>query len=526
MKKFWNGMFNSIKSRIIAVFVLTMILTSATSIFILGLSSNIIEKMDDMFAANVEIERFLNDMDNVNANLTNYLVTSDSDSLLNYYRYKEILYEKAQSMFYELHGIYSQNDLIYKDIAYMVDSYLNETVAAVEAKRTDNADEYIARYAEANQITGYIRTYADRLNLNILNTNTTQYLDMSEYLNKLRTANLVLIISVILLNMLVISYLTFNMTKPIIKLAHSAEEMSRGNFDAEDVEVYSQDELSIMANAFNAMKHSIRNYIKELHNKADTESQLLEQQIENLRMQSLLADAEMKALQMQINPHFLFNTLNAGVQLAMIEGADRTSTFLDNMAKIFRYNVKSLDRKVRIKDEIDTIKAYENLFFVRFGDIMKFEYDIDESLLDIDVPPLIIQPLVENATIHGIGNLERGGVINISLYKSGGTARIGVRDNGAGMSEETRQKILKCQRFDSGISGHMTGIGIYNVVQRLRLFFNCEDVIEVMSAPGEGTTVVLKIPCKSRQAQADRPVLPAEQAGKEGGDCCVQPYGM
>jgi len=494
MKKIWNRVFNSIKSRIIAVFVLTMILASVTSIFILGLSSNIIEKMDDMFAANVEIEKFLSDMNNVNTNLTDYLVTADSDSLLNYYRYKDIFNEKAQSMFYELHGVYSQNDLIYRDIAYMVASYFNETEAAVEAKRMGDADAYIARYAEANQITGYIRTYTDRLNLNILNINTSQYLGMSENLNNLRTTNLILIISVILLNMLVISYLTFNMTKPIIKLAHSAEEMSKGNFDADDVEVYSQDELSIMANAFNTMKHSIRNYISELHNKADTESQLFEQQIENLRIQSLLADAEMKALQMQINPHFLFNTLNAGVQLAMIEGADRTSDFLDNTAKIFRYNVKSLDRKVKIKDEIDTVRAYEDLFFVRFGDVMKFEYNIDQSLLDIDIPPLIIQPLVENATIHGIGNMEKGGVINISLDKNDTVVRMSVQDNGVGMSEETRQKILKCHKFESEISGHMTGIGIYNVVQRLKLFFKCDDVIEVTSAPGKGTKVVLKIP--------------------------------
>lgn len=507
MKEIWEKIFNSIKSKIIAIFVLTTILTSASGILILGLSSNIIEKMDDMFAVNVEIDEFIHDLYEVNTNLTNYLVTSDSDSLINYYRYKDIFSEKAKSMFYEMHGIYSQNDLIYKDIAYMVDSYFNEAEAAVGAKRTDNADDYISRYTEANRITGYIRTYTDRLNLNILNINTTQYLGMSENLNKLRTTNFILIISVILLNVLVISYLTYNMTKPIIKLAHSAEEMSKGNFNTDDVEVHSQDELSIMASAFNAMKHSIRNYISELHSKADTESQLLEQQIENLRIQSLLVDAEMKALQMQINPHFLFNTLNAGVQLAMIEGADRTSTFLDSMAMIFRYNVKSLDRKVRIKDEIDTIKAYEALFVVRFGDIMKFEYDIDQSLLDIDVPPLIIQPLVENATIHGIGNMERGGVIDISIDKKDTVVRISVQDNGAGMSEETRQKVLDCQRFENDISGNTTGIGIYNVVQRLKLFFKCDDVIEVESAPGKGTKVILKIPCNSQREKANDLIL-------------------
>lgn len=389
MEIFWNRMFNSIKTRIIAVFVLTMALTSAASIFVLGLSRNIIGKMDEMFEVNVEIENFLDDMDRVNTHLTDYLVTSDSDSMLNYFRYKEIIIEKVENMFSEPHVIYDENDLIYKDIASMAQSYFNEADAAVDAKSKDNADEYIARYTEANRITGYIRTYADRLNLNILDKNTAQYLGMSENLSKLHLANLVLTISVIMLNVIVITYLTYNMTKPIINLAHSAEEISRGNFDAEDVEVFTQDELSVMANAFNAMKHSIRNYIRELHNKADTEAQLLEQQIENLRIQSLLADAEMKALQMQINPHFLFNTLNAGVQLAMMEGADRTSAFLDSMAKILRYNVKSLDRTVRIKDEIDTIKAYEDLFIVRFGDAIKFEYCIDPSLLDISVPQLV-----------------------------------------------------------------------------------------------------------------------------------------
>jgi CHASE3 domain sensor protein len=99
MKKVWKRVLHSIKSKIIAVFVLTMILAGSTSIFILGLSSNIIEKMDDMFSDNVEIKNFLSDMYNVNANLTNYLVTNDSDSLVNYYRYKDIFSEKAQNMF-------------------------------------------------------------------------------------------------------------------------------------------------------------------------------------------------------------------------------------------------------------------------------------------------------------------------------------------------------------------------------------------------------------------------------------------
>jgi two-component system sensor histidine kinase YesM len=494
MKRLSKRIFRSIKTRIILIFVLTTILTSITSVFILGLSSNIIEKMDEMFASNVELEEFLNDMHYVNTNLTNYLVTDDSDSLLNYYKFKDSFEVKTKEMFAPSQGIYSQDDLLYKDIFYMVQSYFEETEDAIDAKGLNDADKYIARYAEANQITGYIQAYVDRLNLSILDVNTNQYLSMSENLNNLRNSNIVLILSVIALNAMVITYLVYNMTKPIVKLAHSAEEMSKGNFDADDVEVYSQDELGVMANTFNAMKHSIRQYISELHNKADTESKLLEQQIENLEIQSLLVDAEMKALQMQINPHFLFNTLNAGVQLAMIEGSERTSAFLDDIAKIFRYNVKSLNRKVKIKDEMDTVRAYSNLFSVRFGEIVKFDYNIDCSLLDIDVPPLIIQPLVENATIHGIGNVETGGTIMITLERSGANVMISVSDNGVGMDEETRRKLLDCYRFESEKTGHTTGIGVYNVVKRLKLFFGCEDVIDVKSEPGKGTTITLKLP--------------------------------
>ncbi|MEX1307217.1 MAG: histidine kinase [Eubacteriales bacterium] len=485
---------SSIRTRMIVVFLITSLLTSFTSTFISSISKNLINRMEEMFTANVEIESFLSLMENVDENITDYLVSDDSDSMLNYYKNKDAFLEKATEMFDQTDGIYSENDLINKDILYMVNSYLDELDQAVAAKKLNDADGYISRYAEADQISQYIRTYADKLNLQTLDINTTQYLSMSDDLNLLFVLNMVLILSVIVLSLFVIFYLTYNLTKPIVKLADTAEEMTKGNFDADDIVVPTDDELRVMANAFNAMKHSIKQYISELHDKADTESQLLEQQIENLKMQSLLESAELKALQMQINPHFLFNTLNAGVQLAMIEGADRTSNFLDDIAKIFRYNVNSLDRIVKIKDEIDMVRAYCNMFHVRFGDAVRFNYDIDLGLFDIDVPPLIIQPFIENATIHGIGDYEDGGVISITLKREGDFAKIIIQDNGVGMDKKTVKKLTKGTEFKPEKEGHTTGIGIYNVVQRLRLFFGIEDVLEVKSAPNKGSSFTLNIP--------------------------------
>jgi len=478
----------------ISVYVLTTILMTITSVFILIISGNLITKMDDMFSANVLIEEFLQNMESVDENLADYLSTDNSDSLLEYYKKRDDFRDQAQSMYDETKSISGQDDLIFKDISNMVESYIEETDLAVESKRLGDADQYIEQYSHANQIADHIKTYADRLNLSKVRVNTLQYLGMAEDLSSLSFTNIVLIISVILLNILMITNMTYKMTQPITKLASSAGEISNGNFDIEDIEVASKDELSIMANAFNAMKHSIKDYIAELHDKADTESQLLEQQIENLKIQSLLVDAEIKALQMQINPHFLFNTLNAGVQLAMLEGAERTSCFLDDISKMFRYNVKSLSRKVKLKEEIDSIRAYSNLIYVRFGDIIKFNYNIDCSVLDMDVPPLIIQPLVENATIHGIGNLEQGGTISISIEGDKDNVHITIEDDGVGMNELTRQRILDCEVFQNEKSGHTTGIGVANVVQRLRLFFGIDDVIDIESSPNNGTKIILKLP--------------------------------
>ena len=499
---FSRRIFSSIRTRMIFVYVISTILLSITSVFILITSGNLIEKMDDMFSVNVKLKSFMTQMDVVNTHLTHYLATNNSDSQLNYYKEGERLTLMAGQLYDESSGMVSgsEDELLFKDIYYMVASYLEQTDMAVEEKRRNNADEYIARFAEASRIAGYIQNYADRLNLSKVSVNTRQYSGMSEDLNAMNSTNISLLFSVVALNILVISSMMLKITRPIDKLAGSARQISQGNFDIEDIKVTSQDELSVMAEAFNGMKHSIKEYIEALHDKAGTESQLLEQQIENLKIQSLLVDAEMKALQMQINPHFLFNTLNAGVQLAMLEGAERTSGFLEDLSSMFRYNVKSLSRTVKIRDEINSVRAYGNLFHVRFGDIIKFCYNVDCSLLDIDVPPLVIQPLVENATIHGIGNLERGGTITISLEHFEGTAQIIIEDDGVGMSEETRQRILSCHKPEDHKSGHTTGIGISNVMQRLRLFFGVHDILDIESRPGHGAKFTLKIPYRPHSA--------------------------
>ena len=121
-----------------------------------------------------------------------------------------------------------------------------------------------------------------------------------------------------------------------------------------------------------------------------------------LMMEAHLKDAQLKYLQAQINPHFLFNTLNAGAQLAMMEGADRTYDYVQNVAEFFRYNVKKGNETVTVREEIELVDNYIYILNVRFSGEIHYEKKIEESLLSIQMPGMILQPVVENCVNHGI----------------------------------------------------------------------------------------------------------------------------
>ena len=263
--------------------------------------------------------------------------------------------------------------------------------------------------------------------------------------------------------------------------------------------VTSGDEIGIMAEAFNRMTESIREHIKEINEKAVLERRLQEKEMENLIIKTNLREAELHALQSQINPHFLFNTLNAGAQLAMMEGADRACSFIENAAEMFRYNMRNLDKPVTIGDEIRNVENYMHLLDERFADKIEFILKKDENILDRRIPCMILQPIVENAYIHGISDMESQGRISLSAFSRYGCAVISIKDNGKGMSGEKIREILSggmVEETDTGgrHEGHTNGIGLNNIINRLKIFYSQDNILEIRSEPGRGTEVVLHIP--------------------------------
>jgi two-component system sensor histidine kinase YesM len=492
-----HRLFGGVRRRMVSLFLFTVLLTALSGVYVINPSMQFIKQMDEMFFDTVFLDELTENLNAVDQSLREYLTTRDSDSLLTYYEHAENLGNRSSAMKDAVKLSQTPSELIYKDIAHMIDTYIYHTDEAVRNKRGRTPDLYISDYNRAYEVAGYIKLYIDKLDQYHLEDNTRWYTTLSSNMSKLVSFNIILLAAVVLLNVFMILYITYNITAPIQDLSKAAGEIAKGNFDTEEIVVATEDEFRVMADAFNKMKHSIKEYVAQLQDKADTEARLMDQRMQNLRMQTLLNGAELKALQSQINPHFLFNTLNAVMQLATMEGADRTAVFIDNLARLLRYNVGTMDRTVSLREEIAMISAYQELFNVRFGDMRSLEFDVDESVLDAIVPPLIIQPLVENAYIHGLGEVEGKGLIRVRVKPVGGMIEISVEDNGVGMDEKTRQRLLK--HDDSGEQhdrqkGHLTGIGIDNVVNRLRMLYGVEDILDIRSEPGRGTAVILTIP--------------------------------
>jgi sensor histidine kinase YesM len=182
---------------------------------------------------------------------------------------------------------------------------------------------------------------------------------------------------------------------------------------------------------------------------------------------------------------------------AYLEGNEETSDLLVSVAGLLRYNLKRLDKPVTLYEEVSVIQQYMDIQKARFTERLQFVLDIDDTCLDTKIPGLTIQPIIENAVIHAIEPKEDGGVIRLRIKDSIEMVNIEIEDDGSGMDEHKIEQILKENPIQS--EGHSTGIGFSNVVKRLRLYFEYENVIQIQSKAGNGTKVILEIP-KSKES--------------------------
>lgn len=435
------------------------------------------------------LQRYLrmNDVSNLSgqtvALLNEYMLAPDEGKLHAFQRGKERLLE-ARSQLAELRT--SENDITLTNYMNMIDSLTETADSTILYMQQMNKEQSNKRFDESTRIAKYLsETTLDLMNID-LNTYDEFYRGMIEKSSALKQLGFFILGLSTLLLLLMAYWLSVSITRPILKLTHAAKQLSRGRFD-QRIEIASEDEISFLAKTFDRMRININNLISEIQHNAQLESELKENK---LRLQ----ESQLRSLQSQINPHFLFNTLDTLSKKAYLEGAEETSDLIANVADLLRYNLKRLDRSVTLREEIDVLLRYMEIQKARFTDRLQFEIVVDEALLHIRVPSLTLQPIIENAVIHAVEPLEEGGTIRFRVHgDEAQQVNVVIEDNGTGMSESTIRRILE-EHTDDEPEGHSTGIGFSNVVRRLRLFYGYDDIIDIRSKQGQGTTVVLRLP--------------------------------
>ncbi len=452
-------------------------------------------QIETMFEKHIylsEIEQTITEMDE---NLLGFL-TSKSSTKLNDYN---IGSQRLEGLF-DKNGpeIFNRNDLIMKNIHNLSDAYLDFGEAAISDKRQRNVFRYYENYKRSKEIKTYILDYIDSLNNLQLSVNSLAYLDLVDQIYLLQTITIVIIVILIIISLIVVYLITSRMARPFGQLGYAAEEISKGNFDTDDIHIEHNDEFKLLAIAFNKMKNNIKEHIDELKYKAEMEARLKDEQLKNIRMEHLLDSARLYALQSQINPHFLFNTINAGVQMSIMERATRTGQFLESMSRLFRYNIQKMDSVCSLDEEIKNISDYYDLLKVRFGHRIRFDLEVDPRTLDKRVPPLILQPMVENAYVHGLSGIEEGGTIKVSTSYSDEEVLVVIEDDGRGLDKETIAKILSRETPDQkelkNKIREQGGIGVKNVRDRLELFFHKNDIMEIEGEPNGGVRILMHLP--------------------------------
>ena len=476
--------------KITVIYILSSVLILGVNLSLLIGISTVSSRLQRTYEDNLYLNEISNSLDKVQDSMTRYLNSKSSDALEEYYlsdqEFRNII-EGLNSGITD-----SSYDLMQRNIKNMSDDYLDLVSQAIEAKRGRNVEKYRLRYESATEMYNYINIYIESLNNRQFEDNSKTYSEISVSLRSMQNVSLVVMFVVILLNVFAIVNYTGRLIKPLRTLSESANEVAKGNFDVDLPRVESKDEIGVVTSAFNKMVVSIRNYISQIRENMENERRHKEKE---LMMETHLKDAQLKYLQAQINPHFLFNTLNAGAQLAMMEGADKTYEFVQNMSEFFRYNVKHSDEPILLKDEIDLVDHYMFIINVRFAGEIRFIKQIDEDVLNVHIPGMILQPLVENAVNHGVRNVDYDKVITVSVRKDGSEVCVSVKDNGIGMSQETINDILTGNSKKHSDSMDSNGVGLDNVIERLRIFLDRDDVMEIISEGEEkGTEFIFRLP--------------------------------
>lgn len=300
--------------------------------------------------------------------------------------------------------------------------------------------------------------------------------NVKELLSKSRQAQSVYVLTAIILVIVALLFSRFmarSITLPIQKLRDSMKKVQEGDFSVSDVVVDSKNEIGSLTKSFDVMTHRIH--------------ELMEQ---NVHEQEEKRKSELKALQSQINPHFLYNTLDSIIWMAEGKKNEEVVLMTASLARLLRQSISNEDEVVPIANEVEYARGYLTIQKMRYKDKLEFQIEVDSSILYIPLIKLVLHPIIENAIYHGLKYKESKGLLIVKGFMKDGNAVLQVIDDGVGMDEETLAHIYDKHK----VNYHSNGVGVYNVQKRLKLYYGEDYGITYTSELGKGTTATITIP--------------------------------
>lgn len=380
------------------------------------------------------------------------------------------------------------------DNAY--DVYREKWLQAIDY-RERNILTYYEPYYEGERINKYVDEYIQDLLYISLGEGRTMYNQLTQEAVVMRRISMLMIFGSSVFALIVGALFVNNMVKPIKALAKASVRMASGELDIEPVHIDTEDEIRWLTDSFNHMRMSLSDYVESLKQKVLIEKKLHEEELAVVQMEQLLKEAEFLALQSQINPHFLFNTLNTISRTAMFEEANDTMKLIQALSDIFRYRLRSENNLVTLKEELWIVDAYVYLQKFRFKERIRYDLEMPEELDTFELPVFTLQPLVENAIIHGIEPKIEGGCLRIKITHCRDAVVIKITDTGVGISKNQCQELLKASELK-----HRQHIGVSNVLHRFRLTFQEQGSVRILSRLGYGTSFQFKIQLKKEAKDA------------------------
>ena len=396
----------------------------------------------------------------------------------------------------ELHNLLEDANLVVAKLESLTDSQKNSANLESVKKYLNNLEDYVARIEEniqaGNKYEDNIEIWENDIQIvtSLLRETIFQYIyyeirdiqsSSAEYQNFFMTMIRFsfLAFGIILLLIVFLSYyIPLSITQPVTELCEVTDQVAKGDLSVRST-ASGGAEVNMLSDSLNAMIDKINDLLERI-----------------TKEQVRLRKAEFELLQSQINPHFLYNTLDTIIWLAESGEQEEVVSMVGSLSDFFRTSLNQGKEVVSIREEIMHVRSYLEIQQVRYRDILEYEIDVAEELDPYLIPKITMQPLVENALYHGIKNKRGVGKITVTGKPEKHYFLLQISDNGIGMTDERMAEVK--EGIEKRLSSEKNIYGLYNVNERIRLNFGEEYGVHISSVYGEGTTVAVKLPYNTK----------------------------